>query len=77
LSSDVVLSPGALGKYARQMAIRLSRMGWVPFIKSFHANASINPNIRSAPHPAAPLLHCLARHGIPAPSMAPPWTLHK
>jgi len=49
--------------------------GWTAFYTNHfhHQQKSINPAISLIPHPAAPFLAPLARHGVPAPSAAPPW----
>jgi hypothetical protein len=71
-------SPGELGKLATHMASVLAIQGWEKFFRdSSFRQSSINPNIRSIPHPAAPYLHRLASSGVPAPSAAPPWSLRQ
>jgi len=71
-------SPGELGKLAMHMASVLAIQGWEQFFRdSSFRQSSINPNIRSIPHPAAPYLHRLASSGVPAPSAAPPWSLRQ
>ncbi len=47
------------------------------FIHQFHANNRINPAIATIHHPAATYLHRLTTSGVPAPSMAHPWSLQK
>jgi hypothetical protein len=69
-----VFSPGELGKYASLMATRMAALGWHNFITSQQHPTSINPNLRHLPHPAAPYLARLSRHGVPAPSASVPWS---
>ncbi len=69
-------SAGELGKLARHYAHVLAKAGGWPafYTNHFHQHQkSINPAIGLIPHPAAPFLARLARHGVPAPSTAPPW----
>ena len=70
-------SPGELGKLAARCARVLARLSWTRFFHqhSHQSLKSVNPNIAAIPHPAAPYLARLARHGIPALSLDPPWTV--
>ncbi|MFN9960574.1 MAG: hypothetical protein ACK55I_46420, partial [bacterium] len=54
----------------------LRRLGWARFLQHHHQQTfkSLASGISSIPHPMAHYLHRLARHGVPAPSSAPPWT---
>jgi hypothetical protein len=64
----------SLGKYAKIAAKQLAHLGWVYFIKFRQIPSDINQTIRNIHHPAAPYLHRLAQHGVPAPLRAQPWT---
>jgi hypothetical protein len=72
-------SPGELGKCADAFAHDVARLGWNGFFDNhYHLSySSINPNISTIPHLAAPFLHRLATRGVPAPSAQPPWTLQQ
>jgi hypothetical protein len=72
-------SAGELGKLAIRSARRLVRLGWASFHRQHfhHTYKSLSSNIATIPHPAAPLLARLARHGVPALSEAPPWTIQQ
>jgi len=56
-------------------ATLLAEVGWNAFITSQQYPKSIHRNIDSTAHPVAPYLQRLARHGVPAPSSAPPWSV--
>ncbi len=72
-------SPGELGKSATKFARSMRRLGWSRFFQHhFHRHySSLQPAIRSIPHPAAPYLQRLATQGVPAPSAGPPWNIHQ
>ncbi len=72
-------SPGELGKLARLSARRLARLGWNRFYQQHyhHEYTSLSCTLDRLPHPAAPFLARLARHGVPALSHDPPWTLQQ
>jgi len=57
----------------------LARCGWTQFFQHSHHHhiKSINPHIADIPHPAAPYLARLARHGVPAWCIDPPWSNHQ
>ncbi len=58
-------------------AAELARLGWTSFFCTHfhHQYSSINPTLANIPHPAAPYLARLARHGIPALWSTPPWSV--
>ncbi len=68
-------SAGELGKLATSSACVLVKLGWTCFFNHHMRQVyrSVHPSISSVHHPAAPYLARLARHGVPAPSSAPPW----
>ena len=68
-------SPGELGKLAVKFSRALARLGWNRFVRKQRTHSSLKNNIHLLEHKAAPYLARLARHGVPAPSTAPPWTL--
>ena len=68
-------SPGELGKYADRAASLLAEVGWNAFITIQQHPKSVHPTIPVSAHPVAPYLQRLARHGVPAPSLSPPWSL--
>lgn len=68
-------SPGELGKLAVKFSRALARLGWNRFVQTQRTHSSLKNNIHLLEHKAAPYIARLARHGVPAPSTAPPWTL--
>jgi len=76
LDNPPIYSPGELGKLASRYACRLARLGWPRFFHHHHHRTlqSTSPTLHQLPHPAAPLLARLARHGVPAPMTSAPWT---
>ncbi len=71
-------SPGELGKCARLAFQDLQRLGWFPFLASHQKYSSLNSHHYGIlKHPVIPYLHCLATHGVPAPSTATPWTFQQ
>jgi hypothetical protein len=69
-------SPGELGKVAMHSAHVLARLGWTCFFQQhFHHQYSSIPPVYHKPHLAAPFMACLAHHGVPAFSSAPPCTM--
>jgi hypothetical protein len=69
-----MFSPGELGKLALACASELARHGWPRFFDKQQQYHSISSSVRSLPHPFAPMLHRYATRGVPAPSIAPPWS---
>jgi hypothetical protein len=67
-------SPGELGKLARMYARELAQLGWNKFFRRHTSTKSINETLSTAAHPTAPYLSRLARHGLPVPLSAPPWS---
>jgi hypothetical protein len=55
------------------MANELAGLGWHSFVKQLQYPSSLNQHLDKLPHPSAPYLHRLARHGVPAPSSSPTW----
>jgi hypothetical protein len=66
-----------IGKYVSKHTALLRQLGWPAFVKALQHPIDIAPNIRNIPHSAAHYLHRLSTHGIPAPSMATPWSLNQ
>jgi hypothetical protein len=57
----------------------LAQLGWTRYFRThFHQHyKSTNPTLASLPHPAAPFLARLARHGVPALCSDTPWSLER
>lgn len=67
-------SPGELGKFAYRAAASLAQSGWNAFVIQEQQPKSVHTHLPPSVHPAAPYLSRLARHGVPAPSLNPPWS---
>jgi hypothetical protein len=64
-----------IGKYVAKHTALLRHLGWPAFVKALQHPIDIAPTVRNIPHSAAPYLHRLSTNGIPAPSMATPWSM--
>jgi hypothetical protein len=66
-----------LGKFVRHHSSLVRTLGWRKFIAHLQHPSDHPPSLNKTHHPAAPYLHRLALHGVPAPSSSPPWTKHQ
>ena len=66
-----------LGKCIRAASTVLQKKGWRTMCEKNRGRTHVSPNVDRLPHPAAPMLHRLHRHGAPVVTTTPPWSLKR